>query len=104
MEELGCKGQKKLKEWRVDVIAPVFREGTTEALSELLTHTTAGRAIISSSLKAFTPYSENDERVSPKKTHPIFPPKLSNWYFSITWCYPPHNPAPQYKPTLFITK
>lgn len=45
-EELGSKGQKVHKEWRVDVIAPIFRGGTTEyRLFELLVQSTAGRAI-----------------------------------------------------------
>lgn len=46
MEELGSKDQKVHKESRVDVIAPIFRGGTTEyGLFELLLQSTAGRAI-----------------------------------------------------------
>lgn len=45
-EELGSKGQKVHKKWRVDVIASIFRGGTTEyRLFELLVQSTAGRAI-----------------------------------------------------------
>lgn len=53
MEESGAERPDGAQRMEVNVSAPIFREGTTEAQSELLVQTTAGRTITAILFRAF---------------------------------------------------